>query len=188
MGHVLPDLQTPGPRSGKPGKMAPPTDPSPTPSPNTLRCDPGGVEGFAGGRGGAHQAEPGLGRREERPPSPPPPPPVAGRNARRGDAGRRAGPERAPRVKERFTGERRGEEGSASLGPSRCTKEKPIPLLATDGARTQSGVARKFLHRPPRSLSNGEEGAGRQAARRGHPRPALGSTLTLILVASLFVT
>lgn len=67
-------------------------------------------------------------------------------------------------------------------------KEEPIPLLATDGARTRCGVAGKSRPRAPLSLCNGEEGAGREAARRGPPRPALGSTLTLILVASLFVT
>lgn len=40
----------------------------------------------------------------------------------------------------------------------------------------------------PLSLSTREGAAGREAARRGLPRPALGATLTLILVASLFVT
>lgn len=40
----------------------------------------------------------------------------------------------------------------------------------------------------PQRFSKGEGAAERKAARRGLPRPMLGSTLTLILVASLFVT
>lgn len=49
-------------------------------------------------------------------------------------------------------------------------------------------AAREPCTARPLSLSEREKAARREAARRGRPRPALGSTLTLILVASLFVT
>lgn len=52
----------------------------------------------------------------------------------------------------------------------------------------QFKAARNPYTSRPLSLSKREEVAGREAARRGLPRPVLGSTLTLILVASLFVT
>lgn len=97
------------------------------------------------------------------------------------------------RTKESFTGERLTEKGDSGLGPLIYTKANRIPLAATDGASTcQATDNARLLARPyiarPLSLSKREENVGREAARRGLPRPALGSTLTLILVASLFVT
>lgn len=102
-------------------------------------------------------------------------------------------PECTGQTKESFTGERRTEEGDSGLGPLIYTKTNPIPLAATDGAPTCQATDNARLRAPPYiarrlSLSKREENVGREAARRGLPRPALGSTLTLILVASLFVT
>lgn len=99
----------------------------------------------------------------------------------------------APWLKENLQVSAEGRKEIQAWGPSIYTKEKPIPLLAADGARTQQPPMRACEEggpctARPLSLSNREEAAGREAARRGLPRPALGSTLTLILVASLFVT
>lgn len=91
-------------------------------------------------------------------------------------------------------GERRAEEGDRCK-PGTLDLHKREPDAAT-GDRwrpdTPSSREREAAREPytarPLSLSRREKAAGREAARRGRPRTALRSTLTLILVASLFVT
>lgn len=182
LGGLLPELQTPRPQ--------PRTAPFPRPAAHTTRhcvrpetqarasAAAEGAARAAGvcGGGGAHQLE----RRSR------PGPGAARLDCREKCQRRRQADAQGLSARcgtESFTGERRAEEGHSSLGLWMYTKDSPMPLWAIDGARRRSVAASLRLRGSPytarpRSLSKTEGAAGREAARRGLPRPALGSIHT----------